>query len=104
MEQSGDQALTIETVVGQLDCQRAGDGQIAVDIAATGGGRTARRSRRQRSCDARRRFAATPAASAGNPHAVFFVADAEAVDLAVSAPDWKPTRCFRRAPISSLST
>ncbi|MED5364962.1 MAG: hypothetical protein VYA68_01265, partial [Pseudomonadota bacterium] len=27
MEQSGDQALTIETVAGQLDCRRAGDGQ-----------------------------------------------------------------------------
>ena len=32
MDRSGDRALTIETIAGQLDCQRAGDGQIAVDM------------------------------------------------------------------------
>ena len=32
MEESGAAAVTIETLAGQLDCRRADDGQIAVDM------------------------------------------------------------------------
>ena len=90
MEQSGDQALTIETVAGQLDCRRAGDGQIAVDMGPV----------RLSPADiplaaavdsAHVTLADAPYSDAccvgvGNPHAVFFVADADAVDLAGVGP------------------
>ena len=108
MDQSGDRALTIETIAGQLDCQRAGDGQIAVDMGPV----------RLAAADiplaeavdsAHVTLADAPYSDAccvgvGNPHAVFFVAVLRPSTWPVSAPDWKRIRCFRRAPISSLFT
>ena len=37
----------------------------------------------------------------GNPHATFFVADADAVDLAALGPVSNTTSCFPSAPISA---
>lgn len=90
MEQSGDQALTIETVAGQLDCRRAGDGQIAVDMgpvqlaAADIPLAEAVDSAHVTLADAP--YSDACCVGVGNPHAVFFVADAEAVDLAGVGP------------------
>ena len=41
------------------------------------------------------------AVSMGNPHAVFFVEDAEAVDSTGWGLSWSGIRCFRSAPISA---
>ena len=90
MEQSGDQALTIETVAGQLDCRRAGDGQIAVDMGPVQLA-AADIPLAEAVDSAHVTLADVPYSDAccvgvGNPHAVFFVADAEAVDLAGVGP------------------
>ena len=90
MEQSGDQASTIETVVGQLYCRRAGDGQIAVDMGPVQLA-AADIPLAEAVDSAHVTLADAPYSDAccvgfGNPHAVFFVADAEAVDLAGVGP------------------
>ena len=90
MEQSGDQALTIETLAGQLDCRRAGDGQIAVDMGPVQLA-AADIPLAEDVDSAHVTLADAPYSDAccvgvGNPHAVFFVADAEAVDLAGVGP------------------
>ena len=90
MRESGRDHVVIETVVGLLDAEAAGDGRVSVDMGL-----------------ARLDWREIPLARAmatlhldvavgplkdgvgvniGNPHAVFFVADAESIDLAALGP------------------
>ncbi len=90
MEECGREALTLETRAGRLVASAPGDGRITVDMGPAG-------------LDWREIPLAVPAdtysleitqgplsdpvaVSMGNPHAVFFVADAEAVALAEHGP------------------
>ena len=91
MAETGRARTTIETIAGLLPAWREDDGTIAVDMGP------ARLDWRDvplaRDCDTLHVEAgagplADPACcSMGNPHATFFVADAEAVDLARLGPE-----------------
>jgi diaminopimelate epimerase len=101
MEEGGTDRVGIETAAGLLDCTRAADGTVTVDMGP------ARLDWRDvplaREADTLRlALTAGPlsdpcAVGMGNPHAVFFVADAEAVPLAEIGPriehdPWFPAR------------
>lgn len=90
MDETGANALAIETVAGVLACTRSDDGRITVDMGAprldwaeiplaeamdTADVAFAIADRHGH------RLLSPVAVSMGNPHAIFFVADAEAVDL-----------------------
>ncbi|MSO88984.1 MAG: diaminopimelate epimerase [Rhodospirillaceae bacterium] len=90
MAESGRDQASIETAAGRLDAARADRGRIAVDM---GPARTDWRDiPLARAMDTERLpIALGPlkdpvAVSMGNPHMVFFVADADAVDLATLGP------------------
>ena len=90
MEEKGSTHVIIETAAGLLDCEAAGDGMISVDMGPA-------------ALDWRDIPLAEPtdtlhlgiengqlkdpvAVSMGNPHAVFFVDDADAITLETSGP------------------
>ncbi len=90
-EESGRTRFALETNVGLLDCRRDGRREMTVDLGAA-------RSDWQeiplaRAMDtlhlelARGPLRDPAALSLGNPHATFFVADAEAVDLETLGPE-----------------
>jgi diaminopimelate epimerase len=91
MRETGKPTATIETVAGVLEARRAAGGRVAVDMGP------ARLDWREiplsHACDTLRvpmaiaGFAEPTAVNIGNPHAVFFVPDAEAVPLAEIGPD-----------------
>jgi diaminopimelate epimerase len=90
MKETGERHVVIETVAGLLDAEAAGDGLISVDMGA------ARLDWREiplaRPMDtlhidlAIGGLSDPTAVNIGNPHAVFFVADAQAVDVASLGP------------------
>ena len=90
MAETGRRTVTIETDAGLLPCTDAGDGRITVDMGV------ARTDWRDiplaREADTLAIALGDPApgpavgVNVGNPHAVFFVDDAEAVDLARIGP------------------
>jgi diaminopimelate epimerase len=90
MKENGSRHVVIETVVGLLDAEAAGNGLISVDMGP------ARLDWREiplaKPMDTLHLDLAlgpleNPAAvNVGNPHAVFFVPDAEAVDIAALGP------------------
>ena len=91
MAETGRDNLTIETGAGLLSVRAAGPGRIAVDM---GEARTAwadiplAREMDTLHLDLKRGPLADPVAvNVGNPHAVFFVDDAAAVDLATLGPE-----------------
>ncbi len=85
MRESGSRGVILETRAGLLDCKAAGDGLVAVDMGP------ARLDWRDipvaEPCDTLHLPLGLEAlqdpvgVSVGNPHAIFFVADAEAIDL-----------------------
>jgi diaminopimelate epimerase len=88
--ETGQDRVRLETVAGSLDAEMLGDGRVAVDM---GPARTQwheiplAREMDTLAVD----LAAGPLSrpvctSMGNPHATFFVADAEAIDLAALGP------------------
>ena len=88
--ETGDRRVLIETAAGLLEALILADGQVAVDM---GPARTLwREIPLARAMDTLRLDLAQGPLSApvctniGNPHATFFVADAEAVDLAALGP------------------
>jgi diaminopimelate epimerase len=90
MRAGGRNTVTIETVAGTLVATRAGDRRVAVDMGAP---RLAWQDiPLARECDtlhvplALNGLADPVCTSMGNPHATFFVADAEAIDLAHLGP------------------
>jgi diaminopimelate epimerase len=98
MRESGGRQVVIETVAGLLDAERVGQARVSVDMGA------ARLDWRDvplaQACDtAHVDVAVGPLAdpaccSMGNPHATFFVADAEAVDLVRLGPAIEHHRMF----------
>jgi diaminopimelate epimerase len=86
MRESGEQRVTLRTVFGLLPGWREADGRITVDM---GEPRFAWQEipLAQAADTAALPIEGNPAAvSMGNPHCVFFVEDAEAVDLAMRGP------------------
>jgi diaminopimelate epimerase len=88
--ESGARRMRLQTVAGLLDAELLDDGRVAVDMGAP---RTAWRDipLAWRSNTLKADVSAGPLSgpvctNMGNPHATFFVADAEAVDLAVLGP------------------
>ncbi len=88
--ETGDPRVRIETVAGLLDAEILADGQIAVDM---GPARTLwREIPLSRAADTDRvdlvlgPLSAPVCTNIGNPHATFFVDDAEIVDLAALGP------------------
>ena len=90
MREKGSGHAAIETTVGLLDAESAGEGQVSIDMGP------ARLDWREiplakpmdtLHLDLALGSLSDPAAvNVGNPHAVFFVADAEAVDIAALGP------------------
>ena len=90
MREKGSRHAAIETTVGLLDAEAAGEGEVSIDMGP------ARLDWREiplaKPMDTLRLDLAlgplgNPAAvNVGNPHAVFFVPDAEAVDIAALGP------------------
>ncbi len=88
--ETGSATVQIETVAGLLEARALADGRIAVDM---GEARTAwREIPLAREMDTARvdlalgPLAAPVCTNIGNPHATFFVADADAIDLAELGP------------------
>jgi diaminopimelate epimerase len=88
--ETGDSRVRIETMAGLLEADVIGDGRIAVDM---GPARTGwREIPLARAVDTNRvdltlgPLSAPVCTNIGNPHATFFVDDAEAVDLAALGP------------------
>src|SRR5579863_2068394 len=88
--ETGEARLTIETPAGQLEALAMADGRISVDM---GPARTEwqeiplGRAMDTLAADIAEGPLASPVCTnIGNPHATFFVADAEAVDLAALGP------------------
>lgn len=91
MRETGRREITLETVAGRLVCTDAGDGRVTVDMGPARLGwdeiplATAVDTLSVDIPEARG-FGPATAVNIGNPHAVFFVSDAEAVDLAGVGP------------------
>jgi diaminopimelate epimerase len=88
--ETGDPRVQIETMAGLLEAEALADGRIAVDM---GPARTDwREIPLARAMDTENvdltfgSLSAPVCTSIGNPHATFFVADAEAIDLAALGP------------------
>ncbi|MEX1148290.1 MAG: diaminopimelate epimerase [Sphingomonadales bacterium] len=95
LDETGNDRLTIRTLSGVLKAWRGEDGQITVDMGAPRlDWRDIPLAREMDSLDVDfavttpdgRTLRAPVAVNMGNPHAVFFVDDAEAVDLAAIGP------------------
>lgn len=90
MAERGSRAATVETRAGLLPAQHAAPGRVAVDMGAARFGwddiPLAREMDTLHLDVGAEGLADAVAVSMGNPHAVFFVADAEAVDLARLGP------------------
>ncbi len=90
MAELGRDRVVIDTDAGALECRAAGDGRIAVDMGeARLGWRDIPLAREADTLNLDLGVAELGEAVAvglGNPHAVFFVGDAEAVDLARIGP------------------
>ena len=89
-EETGDRHLSIETAAGLLEAEALADGRVAVDMGPV---RTLwhdiplARAMDTDQVDLALGPLATPVCTnLGNPHATFFVADAEAIDLAALGP------------------
>jgi diaminopimelate epimerase len=98
MAESGDAEVVIETAAGLLGAEAAGAGRIAVDM---GEARIewdeiplAREMDTLALDISLGELSAPVALNMGNPHAVFFVSDAEAVDLAALGPQLETDALF----------
>ncbi|MFQ5985371.1 MAG: diaminopimelate epimerase [Alphaproteobacteria bacterium] len=90
MAENGAESAVIETAAGLLDCHAAGPDQVTVDMGeARLGWRDIPLAREADTLElpvGEGPLQGPTAVGMGNPHAVFFVDDAEAVDLAALGP------------------
>jgi diaminopimelate epimerase len=89
MDESGAAAISLDSANGHLTAERLSDGRIRVDM---GPARTGWRDipLAEEADTTTLPLSGNPGAvSMGNPHCVFFVADAEAVPLAEVGPHWE---------------
>ncbi len=90
MRETGKERAVVETVGGLLEARAASGGRVSVDMGAAG--LSWRDIPLARECDTLHvplslgPLVDPVCTSMGNPHATFFVADAEAIDLAVLGP------------------
>lgn len=91
MEETGREAVTIETRAGTLACRLAPGGLVAADMGVPSfdwGRIPLARPMDTRALDYRKGGLERPAAAnVGNPHAVFFVDDMGAYDLSILGPE-----------------
>jgi diaminopimelate epimerase len=89
-EETGARRLRLETVAGLLDAEALGDGRYSVDMGPVRTGwrdiPLAREMDTARVDLALGPLAEPACSNIGNPHATFFVGDAEAVDIAALGP------------------
>ncbi|HEY1797359.1 MAG TPA: diaminopimelate epimerase [Stellaceae bacterium] len=96
--ETGDRRVTVETISGLLPAEMLADGRVAVDMGpARTGWRDIPLARETDTLHVD--LAAGPLAdpvctSMGNPHATFFVADAETVDITRLGPELEHDRLF----------
>jgi diaminopimelate epimerase len=97
-EETGATKIRIETVAGVLDAERLADERVAVDMGVAKTGwrdiPLAREMDTLRVDLARGPLCEPVCTSIGNPHATFFVADAEAIDLGTLGPLLEHDRLF----------
>lgn len=91
MGEVGAEEIVLETVVGGLVCRRAEDGRVTVDMGAARLGWdeipiAIEADTLEVSVPTAGAFGSATLVNMGNPHAVFFVEDAEALDLARIGP------------------
>jgi len=99
MEETGSEEIVLETVAGGLVCRRAADGRVTCDmgLARTGwdeipvAGETDTLEATVPGAEA---CGPATLVNIGNPHAVFFVDDAEALDLARVGPPIETSPVF----------
>ncbi len=109
MEENGADTVLIETDAGALECRAGGGGRITVDMGeARTGWRDIPLARAADTLNldlGRPELGDAVAVSLGNPHAVFFVADAGAVDLARLGPELERHEMFpERANVGIAQT
>jgi len=97
-QESGETRIRIETAAGLLDAELTPNGDVAVDM---GPARTAwheiplaRETDTARTALARGPLTEPVCTNIGNPHATFFVPDAEAIDLAALGPRLEHDKLF----------
>src|SRR5207253_6849562 len=108
-QESGETRIRIETAAGLLDAELTPNGDVAVDM---GPARTAwheiplaREMDTTRAALALGPLTEPVCTNIGNPHATFFVPDAEAIDLAALGPRLEHDKLFpERANIDRKST
>ena len=91
MAETGAGEVAIETVAGRLDCRRQANGQVTVDMGPARADWAAiplaeALDTTQFTVPGAEAYGAATAANIGNPHIVFFVPDADALDLAAIGP------------------
>jgi diaminopimelate epimerase len=109
MRETGRREIALETVAGRLICSDAGDGRVTVDMGPARLGwdqipLAAETDTLAVDVPGAEAFGPATAVNIGNPHAVFFVADAEAVDLPRVGPAIEHSPVFpERANIEFVS-
>jgi len=91
MAETGTKAVVIETVAGQLDCRQLPDGRVTVDMGPANADWTAiplaeALDTTSFAGPGAEGYGPATAVNIGNPHIVFFVANADAIDLATIGP------------------
>ena len=109
MDEAGAEEIVLETVVGGLVCKRAADGRVTVDMgpARTGWNEipiALETDTLEVTVAGAEAYGPATMVNIGNPHAVFFVDDAEALDLARIGPPIETNPIFpERANIEFVS-
>ncbi|SDG21689.1 diaminopimelate epimerase [Thalassobaculum litoreum] len=109
MDEAGAEEIVLETVVGGLVCKRAADGRVTVDMGKANLGWTeipiaVETDTREVTVPGAEAYGPATMVNMGNPHAVFFVEDAEALDLARIGPPIETNPIFpERANIEFVS-
>ena len=101
MRESGRADVTIRTISGDLPATRRSDGLIQVDMGPARLDWTDIPLARPMDTLRLDLPGEPAAASMGNPHATFFVADLDAVPVAALGPSWSTIRFSRSVPISA---
>lgn len=109
MDEAGAEEIVLETVVGGLICKRSADGRVTVDMGKANLAWTeipiaVETDTREVTVPGAEAYGPATMVNMGNPHAVFFVEDAEALDLARIGPPIETNPIFpERANIEFVS-
>ncbi|WP_028795759.1 diaminopimelate epimerase [Thalassobaculum salexigens] len=109
MDEAGAEEIVLETVVGGLICKRSADGRVTVDMGKANLAWTeipiaVETDTREVTVPGAEAYGPATMVNMGNPHAVFFVEDVEALDLARIGPPIETNPIFpERANIEFVS-